>query len=110
MATQLGDASYRDAVNVQQKKVDDPSSTPSAQVLAALDQGRSFHEFGLKTSQAHTEHFRATGLTAQEQKIADQMRDQSLSEQAAIEASDTISFAQYVENFHAALQAPQPAR
>jgi len=106
MATQLGDASYRDAVNAQQQKVDDPSRTPSAQVLAALDHGRSFHEFGLKTSQAHTEHFRAAGLTAQEQKIADQMRDQSLSEQASIEASDTVSFAQYVADFDAALKAP----
>jgi len=106
MATQLGDASYRDAVNVQQKKVDDPSSTPSAQVLAALDQGRSFHEFGLKTSQAHTEHFRQASLTTQEQAKAEQMRDKSLSEQAAIEASDTISFAQYVADFDAALKAP----
>ncbi|HEY7804285.1 MAG TPA: glutamate--cysteine ligase, partial [Orrella sp.] len=106
MATQLGDASYREAVNVQQHKVDDVSCTPSAQVLAALDQGRSFHEFGLKTSQAHTEHFRAAGLTAQEQQMADQMREQSLSEQASIEASDTVSFAQYVADFDAALKAP----
>ena len=106
MATQLGDASYRDAVTAQQHKVDDPSRTPSAQVLAALDQGRSFHEFGLKTSQAHTEHFRQASLTTQEQAKAEQMRDKSLSEQAAIEASDTISFAQYVADFDAALKAP----
>ena len=106
LATQFNDSTYRDAVQTQQLKVDDTNLTPSAQVLAAIDQERSFHEFALKTSQLHTDHFKQAGLTAKEQVLADQMRDTSLAEQQAIEASDAVSFAQYVKDFHAALKAP----
>jgi glutamate--cysteine ligase len=106
MATEFGDAAYRDAVDVQQQKVNNISLTPSAKVLAAMGESRSFHDFALTTSAAHTEYFRQAGLTPAEQLQANHMRDQSVAEQLALEASDTIPFAQYVENFHAALQAP----
>jgi glutamate--cysteine ligase len=106
----LGGSDYQEAVKSQQAKVDDTNLTPSAQVLAALGENRSFHDFALATSKAHTDHFRHQGLSSAEREQASQMRQASVAEQQAIEASDTISFAQYVENFHAALQAPHPSQ
>ncbi|MCD8505233.1 MAG: glutamate--cysteine ligase [Burkholderiaceae bacterium] len=107
LATQLSDETYRQAVQTQRDKVKDVSLTPSARVLATLEQGQSFHEFALSLSKAHTEHFRKTGLSAQEQELADRMRDDSLAAQKALEADKAVSFEQYVEDFHRALQAPQ---
>lgn len=106
LASQLNDDTYRDAVVAQQAKVKDVSLTPSARVLAALEQGKSFHEFALGLSQAHTEHFRRAGLSTQEQSSADNMRDESIAAQQALEADKTVSFEQYVRDFHQALKAP----
>ena len=106
LASQLNDSTYRDAVSAQQDKVKDAGLTPSARVLAALEQGQSFHEFGLNLSQAHTDYFRQAGLTSQEQQAALKMRDESLAAQQTLEADTSVSFEQYVKDFHEALKAP----
>jgi len=106
LASQLNDDGYRGAVTTQQSKVKDVTLTPSARVLAKLAQGQSFHEFALDLSHAHTEHFRQAGLSEQEISLANQMRDDSIAAQQALEADDQLTFKQYVEEFHRALKAP----
>ena len=106
LASQLNDSTYRDAVLTQLDKVKDPGLTPSARVLAALERGQSFHEFALNLSQAHTDHFRQTGLNPSEQQIALRMCDDSLAAQKALEVDKSVTFEQYVKDFHGALKKP----
>jgi glutamate--cysteine ligase len=107
LASQLNDSSYREAVVTQQQKVADVGLTPSARVLSMLTEGnQSFHEFALKQSSAHMAHFQAKGLSDSQRAQAARLRDESLAAQAELEQSDDISFEQYVDNFHRALQKP----
>lgn len=107
LAGQLNDSSYRDAVVIQQQKVADVNLTPSARVLQILtDSGQSFHDFALKLSQEHVTHFRQAGLSENERIDAATLRDQSLEAQKVLEASDAVSFQEYVDNFHRALKNP----
>lgn len=103
----LGDGRYCDAVAAQQQKVQDVSLTPSARIVASIgDHQQSFQAFGLATSQAHTAQLRAAGLSDTEKAHAQQLCDLSVAEQAEIEASDRLSFGEYVEQFERALQKP----
>nr|WP_256462178.1 glutamate--cysteine ligase [Orrella daihaiensis] len=106
LATELNDDGYRQAVITQQHKVNDISLTPSARVLATIQAGQSFHEFALQLSHAHAEHFRNAGLTEQERQSAQAMRDESIAAQKLLEADKSVSFEQYVQDFHLALKAP----
>lgn len=106
LADQLNDSGYREAVADQVNKVNDVSLTPSARVLAALEQGQSFHEFALNLSAAHTEHFRKAGLSAAESQVETKMREDSIAAQVALESDHSVSFEQYVADFHDALKAP----
>lgn len=107
LASQTGDSRYLDAVDHQHAKVLDVSLTPSARVLQTLKETHStFHAFGLETSQEHTLHFKRAGLTASEHEQARQMRLDSMQAQAELEADRSISFDEYVRQFHAALKAP----
>jgi glutamate--cysteine ligase len=95
-----GDA-HRQALNAQQVKVADPALTPSAQVLAALQQGQSFTQFSLAQSQVHAEYFRSQPLSAQQQAEFEASVSQSLADQSALEAEEHGDF----DNFAAAYQA-----
>jgi glutamate--cysteine ligase len=49
---------------------------------------------------------RQTGLSAAEQVLAAKQAEQSLVDQAALEAGDTEGFDEYVARFHQALKRP----
>lgn len=106
LASELADDTYRKAIVTQAAKVKDISLTPSARVLDRLGREQSFHEFALNLSKDHTAHFKNAGLSPSEHEIADKMRDQSISEQETLEADKSVSFEQYVEDFHQALKKP----
>ncbi|WP_103035244.1 glutamate--cysteine ligase [Castellaniella caeni] len=99
------DPHHRAALDAQRAKVADPAATPSARLLAALrDSGQEFHDWTLAQSQAHWAALQARGLPADTLAAFDQAAHASLAEQAALEASDTESFEDYVARFHAALK------
>ena len=62
-----GGNAHRQALQAQQAKVVDASLTPSAQVLAQLQQGLSFTEFAMRQSKLHAEYFRSQPLSAEQQ-------------------------------------------
>jgi len=98
--SQGGDA-HGQALQAQREKVEDPSLTPSAQVLAELQQGQSFVQFALRQSQAHAEYFRRQPLNAEQQATFEAMAAQSLQQQAELEAHEEGDF----DSFAAAYQA-----
>ncbi|MCU1718546.1 glutamate--cysteine ligase [Pseudomonas sp. 5P_3.1_Bac2] len=96
-----GSDTHRQALNAQQAKVADPALTPSAQVLAALQQGQSFTQFALAQSLSHAEYFRSQALSTAQQAEFEASVSQSLVEQSALEAEEHGDF----DNFAAAYQA-----
>jgi glutamate--cysteine ligase len=96
-----GDSQHVAALQAQQAKVEDVSLTPSAQVLAQLQQGLSFTEFALHQSKLHAEYFRSQPLTAEQQAAFEASATQSLHDQADLEAHEEGDF----DSFAAAYQA-----
>ncbi len=96
-----GSEAHLQALQAQQAKVDDPSLTPSAQVLAQLQQGQSFTAFALRQSQLHAEYFRSQPLSADVQAAFEASVAQSLHQQAELEAHEEGDF----DSFAAAYQA-----
>ncbi len=105
-----GDGGHMAALDAQRAKARDPQATPSARLLAALrDEGLEFHDWTLAQSRGHWDFLRARGLPPDTLAAYDAQARESIAEQAAIEAADTISFEDYVARFHAAL-GPDPVR
>ncbi len=97
---------YSEALNVQRAKLHDPALTPSARVLAAIEQhGNSFFRFALAQSQAHQAYFLERPLEPEQQRAFQAQADSSLAEQAALEAADDVDFDTFVARYLA--QQPQ---
>ena len=96
-----GSDAHANALQAQRAKIDDASLTPSAQVLAELQQGESFSAFSLRQSKRHAEHFRAQPLSADLQAEFEQAAQRSLREQAELEVHEDGDF----DSFAAAYQA-----
>ncbi|SDH04970.1 glutamate-cysteine ligase [Pseudomonas benzenivorans] len=96
-----GGNAHGQALQSQRGKLDDPSLTPSAQVLAQLQQGESFTQFALRQSKQHAEYFRSQPLSAEQQAAFEAAARQSLHEQAELEAHEEGDF----DSFAAAYQA-----
>jgi glutamate--cysteine ligase len=94
------------ALAAQQAKVADSSLTPSAQVLETMRRnGESFSQFALRQTRQHAEHFRAEPLDDAKTAAFDAAAQESLAQQAAIEAADTQDFDSFVEEYQRSLQA-----
>lgn len=106
-ATYGGNA-YQQAAAGQAEKLDDPQRTPSARLLADMRQaGATFHEYSLDQSRRHAQALTATPLPADRVEQYAAMVRESLAEQAALEAGDTIDFDTYVARYRQALKAPR---
>jgi glutamate--cysteine ligase len=105
-ATYGGNA-YGVAVESQRGKIDDPAATPSARVLDDLRRtGASFHDYMLELSTRHAAALRADTLAPERLARYQAQARESLAQQAALEAGDTIDFDAYVARYHEALKAP----
>ncbi|MBU0902012.1 MAG: glutamate--cysteine ligase [Gammaproteobacteria bacterium] len=102
----LGSNAHSQALQAQQAKVADPSLTPSAQVLAQLQQGLSFSEFALRQSKQHAEYFRSQPLSAEQQAAFEARAAQSLQDQAELEAQDEGDFDSFAAAYQASILAP----
>lgn len=97
-----GGNSYTQAVDAQYAKLEDPDQTPSAQVLDAIrNSGASYTEWALEQSRTHREKLSATPLSAEREQLFDRMVTDSLQEQQAIEAADTLSFDDFLTEYMA---------
>ena len=89
-------------VKQQMEKLRDPSLTPSSRVLKHLDQhDRSFFQFAMHCALEQEKHFRNNPLSPEECVPFLHEAKRSLEEQRRLEASDNVSFEQYLEHYFA---------
>ena len=93
--------SYRQSVQLMRGLLAEPEATPSARLLHELcDAGCSFFEYALTVAQRHKDYFAATEpLSSARHREFDEEVSLSVQRQREIEASDRISFDEYLENY-----------
>lgn len=92
---------HMQSLEQQQEKVNNPELTPSAQFLAHLrDEQLSYTEFALKQSRHWQAHFLNKPLSEETRECFVELAADSIAQQKAIEAADTLSFDAYIEHFY----------
>lgn len=94
-----GDA-YQQALALQQEKVAQPDSTPSARILQCMaDDKLSFFEFAQRQSQQHKAHFLAQPHAPEDEHWFTDLAAKSLREQQAEEAAAQQPFAEFLQAY-----------
>jgi len=94
--------SYCDALQQQRAKITDPDRTPSARMLAEMDQnGEEFYHFALRMSRQHQQWFAERPLDEAKRQQFEALARESIAKQSAIEAADKISFETFLQNYFA---------
>jgi len=93
------------SLDIQQAKVMNSATTPSARILQAMkDEHIPFFRFAMNQSLSHRqEHLEADLTTAEVDEFA-ALAEQSIEKQAQIEAADTINFDDYLAQVLAAYE------
>ena len=91
---------YSTSVNAQIEKLEDASLTPSAQVLEALRKtGLNYTQWVLLKSREHKETFRHLSSRSDVYKDLARGAAESIKEQQQLEASDKLTFDQFLEEY-----------
>ena len=96
-----GDDSYQAAVGSLRPMVDNPDETLSARIVAELEQsGSSFFEFAHGMAKCHRDYFASIAplRSAQDKYLTKEVAD-SVARQEAIEAADSISLDEYLQQY-----------
>ena len=92
---------YQSALQALRQRIDQPESTPSAQVIEAVKKQGSYFNFAMDLSKAHTQSLQALALDPlTQEKFRDSVKT-SLTEQARIDAQPQGSFDSYVAAYYA---------
>ena len=96
-----GGDSYSQSVVTQCKKLDDPSLTPSAQILQEMkERDMPFFKLAMDYTQRWAEHFRGQPLEASLQEKFEHDAIESLATQKAMEQRDDISFEEFLSQYY----------
>lgn len=90
---------YQHSLQQQQAKVARPQLTPSAKVIAAMATRGSFFKFTMDQAEQVRERLRTTAIDPATLQELEQESAASLVRQAEIEASDTQTFAEFLEDY-----------
>lgn len=91
---------YRRILSEQKQRVENPDSTPSAQIIKTLrDENISFFEFAMDCAKQTEKYFSARPLGDEQQRIFAAEAANSLIDQQKAEASDQVDFAQYLADY-----------
>ena len=99
--TAYGGARYVTTLQALRKRIDDPDTTPSAQILAASREHGGFFKYAMQLSQQHKKALLAQPLDAATQARFAASVGASLQEQRQLEASDQGSFEDYLARYYA---------
>jgi glutamate--cysteine ligase len=95
-----GGDSYSASVALQRTKIADPEQTPSAKVLAEMrDSGEAFFYFAQRRSESTQAWYGERKISPERLTQMAAEAEQSLAQQASIEASDDQSFDAYLANY-----------
>ena len=94
---------YVQAVSGIAAMIEDSSKTPSARLLAELqDSGNSFFDYAMSMARSHRDYFGSiTPMTEQRHDEFVEEARQSIERQRQIEAADSISFEEYLAHYYA---------
>ena len=95
-----GSFDYSSALYAQQAKVDDPALTPSGQVMMEVDAGNDFVDISYAQAKNQKTHFSSIEIDEEFLQQMQQESRSSLQRQGEMEASDEISFAEYLEKYN----------
>lgn len=96
------DKPYSASLKKQTERVLDPELTPSARMLDDMRQDHeSFHRFAERMSRQHFHYYKNLQLVPEQELFHKKEAAQSVIRQKAIEAADTVSFEQYLEEYFA---------
>lgn len=101
--TQTDDHRYREAVAKQLLLVADSSDTPSARMLQAMrESGTSYHDFGIERTWDFADYFQQqVSLPDDTRASFEEISRQSISKTRDVEAADTLTFEEYLEQYFA---------
>lgn len=89
---------YTTALALQREAIADAERTPSARILTEMrEHGESFFHFAQRLSKRHRAFFLERKLTADVVETLTRQAQQSLADQIALEAADTLSFDEYLQ-------------
>ena len=91
---------YAKTMATLRQRIDNPDLTPSAQVLAAAREAGGYFKFAKQMSELHHAELLAEPLDAAATARFEASVVDSLAEQKAMEASDTVSFEDYVAAYY----------
>ncbi len=96
------DSRFTKALDTQKQRVANPELTLSGQVVAAIKQrGDSYFHFAKDMSERHKQQMLELQLSEAEQRLFNDAAQDSLQQQAQIEAKQTESFEAYVASYYA---------
>jgi glutamate--cysteine ligase len=96
----LTERPYRATLDKQIAAFEDASRTPSARLLAIMrTRDESFFAFARRMSEQHAGYFRARHLNDRRRQELTEAARASLEQQATIEASDSVSFGEYLAQY-----------
>ena len=91
---------HQDSVALQVEKLRNSALTPSARVLAAIEQHQnSFPQFALAQSLHFAQHFKANPPSAEVQAYFETLAQTSIADQAEMEHSQVGSFDEFIEDY-----------
>lgn len=105
-----GDELHVAAVTSLARRLDDPESTPSAQMLRALEaHGGEWADFVTDLAKAQARQWRSTPMDHDRDALFSQLAETSHQQQHDIEAEDQVSFAQFIADYFERAREPRSA-
>jgi glutamate--cysteine ligase len=96
------DRPYSRSLAVQKEVIHAPEQTPSARVLAEMrEHQEAFFDFARRMSQRHQAYFKALPPDPEHTRWFEEEARRSWQQQRALEAGDTLSFAEYLQRYFA---------
>jgi glutamate--cysteine ligase len=94
------DGPYSQALERQREGVVDPEHLPSARMLAEMAAcDESFFQYAMRLSREHRDFFASARLTDARREQFEAEVSRSFAAQRDMEASDELTFAEYLENY-----------
>jgi glutamate--cysteine ligase len=91
---------HQNSLALQFAKLADPELTPSSRVLKAISEHQnSFAQFALAQSLHFAQHFKANPLDEKQTAFFEKLAADSIAEQTAMEANQTGSFDEFIEDY-----------
>tara|TARA_B100000767_G_C19773363_1_gene541274 strand:+ start:2484 stop:4091 length:1608 start_codon:yes stop_codon:yes gene_type:complete len=104
IATELdnahGGTHYTETVIAQREKVSDSALTPSARVLAKMDESKASHiQFNLAQATSHADYFSALNIDTHQQESLMSIARHSVEQQEGLEQEDDVDFSTFLADY-----------